>query len=154
MIKNPYKLIFMLPMAVAFQIVIIMGLYKVYQWSLNYNLVVALIVSFISMLIMSTLLSYLFIKYSGRDYKISLYASTPLLLVSLYYSIFVHGFSIFSFLIILLPIMYSGGIKYYLENNDGHNRSVALEEHLKLKRQVAEKKIEEAFRKKGLNKEI
>jgi drug/metabolite transporter superfamily protein YnfA len=92
MIKNPYKLIFMLPMAVAFQIVIIMGLYKVYQWSLNYNLVVALIVSFISMLIMSTLLSYLFIKYSGRDYKISLYASTPLLLVSLYYSIFVHGF--------------------------------------------------------------
>jgi hypothetical protein len=63
-------------------------------------------------------------------------------------------FSIFSFLIILLPIMYSGGIKYYLENNDGHNRSVALEEHLKLKRQVAEKKIEEAFRKKGLNKEI
>lgn len=151
MTKNPYKLIFMLPMAVALQIVIIMGLDKVYQWSLNYNLIVALIISFISMLIISTLLGYLFIKYSGREYKISILAFTPLLFTSLYYSIFVYGFSIFSFLIIFLTIMYLGGIKYYLLNSEQYINSVALEEHLRLKRQVAEKKIEEAIRNKELN---
>jgi predicted membrane protein len=138
-------------MAVALQIVIIMGLDKVYQWSLNYNLIVALIISFISMLIISTLLGYLFIKYSGREYKISILAFTPLLFTSLYYSIFVYGFSIFSFLIIFLTIMYLGGIKYYLLNSEQYINSVALEEHLRLKRQVAEKKIEEAIRNKELN---
>jgi hypothetical protein len=152
MIKNTYKLIFMLPMAVALQIVIIIGLDKIYQWSLNYNLVVALIVSFISMLIISNLIGYLFIKYSGRDYKISIYAFTPLLFTSLYYSIFVYGLSIFSFLIIFSNIMYLGGIKYYFLNNKQHINSVALEEHIKTNRQIAQKKIDEAIRNKELNK--
>jgi hypothetical protein len=130
------KYIILMLLAVGFQILIIKCLDFVFNWGINYNLLVAIALTLTSMVLLSSILGTLFLHYSGTDYNILINTFTPVLIVCLYYAIFIYGFVWLTSFLIIYPFMYLGGIKFTLGKNEFYQMYLMDKESNKRKKIV------------------
>jgi len=142
LITKTYKLLLLIPVSVGLQIGVIKCLNFVYEWGLNYSLLVALIFTLILSVGFSTIVGTFFIYFSRRDYEISIYSFTPILAVCLYYSVFVFGFIWLTALILFYPFMYLGGIRHHLINDLGYQLHIQIERESERNRQLLKELLE------------
>lgn len=149
--KEFTKLIMMLPLAVALQVIIIKFFALIFNWVESFNLFLALMLTFICMILASGTLGVIFVYYSGRYYNLILYTLTPVLLVCLYYVFFVYGITWISAFIILFPFVYFGGITHFLKNNFGYQSYISAKEYDRKQNESLKKMMDEVMERRKSN---